>query len=189
MTKESRAQTIWRHVHRFINSTTASWPTFASFVREVHEDTVPLHARRVHWSSHRDAHERMRLDAQTLRRFEHDVKFGLPCELEEAMVITLQEMGYDGQRQLEAELCARYGMLPARIPDGQGIGHVGDLAQQFGEAIQMLAPIVADGRIDQRDIRYAPRAIKELNDVIAAATSVVEQVSSIMSGEPKARAV
>lgn len=189
--KESRPQTIWRHVHAFINKSAISWPTFAAGVRDIYEDIVPEHARLIQWSGHRDTHTRMKMDAQTLRRFEHDVKFGLPSELEEALVIALQEMSYPQYNILESELAARYGLIAARLPESNGIQHVGDLTRQFGEALQAMAPIIEDGKIDFKDKPHAKRAINELSRVIASAICVSNQVASILNENtcPTARAV
>lgn len=181
MSKESRAQCIFRHCHLFINSTATSWPTLASTVREIYEDTVPGHARRIQWSGLRDSHDRMRADAQTLRRFEADIKHGLPCELEESVVIALQELRYVNVDSLMTDLSARYGLLPVKMPaSDRGIISVGQMAKEFGESMMALAPIVDDYVINHKDRPHAENAVKELEELVSAVVSVMLQVRSVM---------
>lgn len=178
---ESRAQLIWRHVYQFIHSTGISWPSYADTVRDIYEATIPEHTKHIEWSNQRDMHTRMRLDAQTLRRFEYDAKFGLPCDLEESLVLALRRHQYRDHDALMRDLAGRYGLLAARLPaDSDGTANIGDLSIQFGEAVQALGPMLADGQIDENDVIYARRASRELLDVIAAANTLLHQVDQLL---------
>jgi hypothetical protein len=180
---ESRAQLLWRHVYRFIFNG-PSWATYAATVRDIHETATPDGGRTVEWSQHRDAHTRMRNDAQTLRRFEHDTKFGLPMELEEPMVLALRRLRYAKYDDLMADLAARYGLIASRLPaDGEAVANVGNLSIQFGEALEAMAPILADGIVDMGDVLHAQRAARELTEVIAAANTLVKRFNDLIQQE------
>jgi len=186
---ETRSQLIWRHVHELINRTSASWETYAAQARESYEQAVPKELRVVEWSQQRDAHKRMRLDAQTLRRFEHDTRHGLPDDLEEAMVAALEALGYSGHQQLLGELAQRYGLLAAPLPKTgpvDDINGVGRLLKETGEAIQAIAPILADGRIDENDAPLAKKALTEINEAIAELVSYSQRITAILPELPAA---
>jgi len=185
---ETRSQVIWRHAHTCINRTSASWETYAAQVRDAYEAAVPKDLRVVEWSQQRDAHKRMRLDAQTLRRFEHDTRHGLPDDLEEAMVRALEALGYGGHQQLLGELAQRYGLLAAPLPVAtpvDDVNGIGRLLKETGEAIQAIAPILEDGRIDENDAPLAKHALKEINDAIGELVSYAQRITGILPDLPQ----
>lgn len=172
MTPEARANTIWRHVREHIVSSGTTWPAFARAVREHYEATVPEPQRRVEFSGHRDSYERMRLDAQLVRRFEHDVRYGLPADLEEAMVLALPE---PARARCLAALAGRYGLLAAPIPRrgaGDGIACLGALTKEFADVLKEVAPMWADGTITQAEHDAARRALREIRDLEAQLASL-----------------
>lgn len=181
---ETRAEVIWRHVHEHLRNTATSWPSFAAEVRAAYEQRTPAQLRRLEFSTHRDAHTRMRLDAQTLRRFETDVRFGLPSELEEAMVVALPE---HHQRVLLSELAQRYGLLAAPIPEGEqntGIRNAAALAREFGSAYEVLGRMLEDGRIDEADRPLARQATQRLLEVQARVTTTLQEINAILPDTP-----
>lgn len=179
----TRSQIIWLHLHRLVNTTSAKWPTVAVAVRELYEELVPEHARHVSWSDHKDNYERARLDAQTLRRFEFEVKYGLPAELEPAICAALKDLSYASHDELMKELAAQHGLLAARMPDDAKGGQVADLGRltvEIGEMFAALAPAIADGRIDEQDAPLARRILSEVTDVEQMLITIRQQVHSIM---------
>ncbi len=177
---EPRSQVIWRHVHALINQTSTTWPTFCTDVRANYEHAVPPDMRRVEFSSHRDTHQRMLLDAQTLRRFEHDYKFGLPADIEEAMVGALPHVR---RQRLTSELAGRYGLLAAPIPNHAGhddaVG-ISRMMKETGEALAAVAPMLEDGIIDSNDRRLAKNALQQINDAMAEMISMQARVTAIL---------
>lgn len=186
---ESRPQLIWRHVERFVRATSVSWPTFAATVREQYERLVPEGGRLVEWSGHRDPHKRMQLDAQTVRRFAHDYPgskcdFDLPCEVEEALVFALGELGYADYQALLTELAERLGMLPVMIPHGATAQdlHLGaGVMKEAADAVQAIAALTADdGDISvkdkAKDLRHAQIQIREAMGMLASADQRVAAV-------------
>ncbi len=183
---ESRSHLIWRHTNTLINKTSLSWDSLAATVREHYEASVPVEQATIEWSQKHDAYTRARLDAQTLRRFEHNTKHGLPAELEESLVFALQALGYVGMPDLMRDLAGRYGLLAAPIPDTEGrdgLINVARVSQQFAEALEALSPMIADGKIDGDDRPYARNAIHQVMDVIAESTTLVQQINSIMADD------
>lgn len=184
---ETRSGVVWRHVHLFIRTSSCGWPTFAARIREVYEARVPFEFRLVVWSDNKQAYERMRLDAQILRRFESDVKFGLPDDLEEAIVIALRELGYAGHDDLMQDLAGRYGLMaaPLPIPANTGMGGVGALTSDFGLALQALEPLIEDDVIDERDAPHAKKALNCLLRVIARSTTIAARITDILPDEQR----
>lgn len=188
---ETRPQTIWRHAHELINRTTHTWPTYATTVREVYMELVPTTARRVEWSDNRDTFKRAELDAQDLKRFEHDRKWGLPAELEESMVIAMQRLDYRHHDELMRELAERYGMLPAPIPHGELIDDaegVQRLMTEVGEAMAALMKI-APGGITQDDAAMAKHCLVQMNEAMGEMVSMQARITQILPEQAVIRVV
>jgi hypothetical protein len=190
---ETRSQLIWRHANELINRSAVSWPSFATQVREIYYTNVPAHLRRVQFSDSRDIYERARLDAQELRRFEHDRKWGLPADLEEAMVQAMAVLEYRQMDILNRELAARYGMLPAPIPtadlvdDAEGVQ---GLMKETGEAIAAVLEI-APGGITPEDADLAKSTLQQINEALAELVSMQARITRILPDQqaPKVRVV
>lgn len=178
---ETRSQIVWQHMDNFVRHSGASWPTLAAEVRWQYEARVAEPLRHIEFSQHRDLHERQRLDAQTLRRFEHDVKFGLPADIEEACVFGLRDAGYTGFEMLLSDLAERYGLLAAPKPmPACEVQDIGRLLKETGEAIQAVAPMLIDGRIDDNDRPYAKDALGQINDALAMLVSYQARIVAIL---------
>lgn len=178
---ETRSQIVWRHMDRFVRNTGASWPTLAAAVSAQYEARVPKHLRRIEFSQHHDPYERQRLDAQTLRRFEHDHKFGLPADIEEACVYGLRDVDYADFDRLMADLADRYGLLaaPKPMPAGE-VGDLGRMLNKLGKMIEAMAPMLADGRINEDDAAFAKEALRQINDVLAMLISTQARIHAIL---------
>lgn len=190
---ETRSQIVFRHMDTFVRRSGSSWPTLAAAVRAQYEARVPESLRRIEFSHHLDAYERQRLDAQALRRFEDEVKFGLPADIEEACVFGLKDAGYSDFEKLLADLADRYGLLAAPQPALAGeVQDIGRLLKETGEAIQAVAPMLADGRIDERDQPYAKDALGQINDALAMLVSYQARIVAILPDQaapPRLKAV
>ncbi|MDQ2069287.1 hypothetical protein [Natronospira bacteriovora] len=170
---ESRANTLWRHVHAYIRETSTSWPSFATSVARLHNSTVPEPQRRVHFhvdERGKDPYDAARLDAQILRRMEESGE--LLADLEEAIVCAMPE---DRQDALLQDLCRRYGLLAAPIPlhgcEGTAVS-LADFVKRTGKAIEALAPLLDGGKIIGKDEALAEEALDEIDGLIAAATTL-----------------
>jgi hypothetical protein len=151
---------------------------YADAVVTLYHERTALHERAVEFrvGATAEAYEAAaRLNAQTVKRMlKGDVR--LPVDLEEAMVLALPE---PERRRCLAELADRYGLLAIPKPcadiDGQAL-MLSDFCREFGEAMQRIAPMLADLVIDERDRAEAPAAIKELQDVVTTATALIELI-------------
>lgn len=165
-----RQDVLHDYLQQWQRESSASWPTIATVVRETYDHMVDEHARCVPFSHHRDAYERSRLDAQTLRRlFERSE--GFPMDLEEACVMALP----DRYRQdCINELAARIGQHSGPMGDGDAevFDSIGRFAKEFADVIEAVGPALADGHWGPEDMAYAARIDKELRDLIGMADAM-----------------
>lgn len=170
---ESRPNTIWRHVHSYVRETTTSWYGFAANVAKIYFRAVPEAQRTVQFHTGtrgKDSYESARRDAQILRRMEEHGE--MPGDLEEALVAALPE---DRQEALLQELARRYGLLAAPIPTHTSEGTAVSLAEfvgKTGRAIEAVAPMLDDNKIDADDAHMAVDALDEIDAVMAALTTL-----------------
>lgn len=172
---ETRAMTVYRHVQQFLHETGVSWPAYGiAVVGAYHERTAPQ-LRGVLFHTQGDHYQCARLNAQILRRF-LDGEHRLPAELEEALVLALQA---SWRERCLADLCARYGLLAARIPAaGEAQRNVGSLFKEAGEAGVAIAQMLETrGDIGPEDAQLADAAERELHDVIAVATTLLGRLA------------
>ena len=171
--KEPRSTTITRYTQRCLNETSKSFESLTADIVETYNRLVPEHLQRVHFKQGGDAFSDNRLNANKLRRYiddNHENRF--PADIEEAWVLSLPP---EYQKQCLTELTNRYGFLPVRIRVAIGnadMTNTGELMKEVGEALEALAPIMADNKITQDDREHFDHAVKQLNDVITAATEI-----------------
>lgn len=170
---ETRAAAIIAATQDYLDQTSATLPGFAQQVAEEYRRRVPAHARGIEFHAGGDPVAAIGANRQLVRRMlTGEVR--LPAELEEAWVAALPERW---RARLVAELAARYGLLAVPIP-GEGPRH-GDLARLFreaGEAGQICARMLADGDFGPEDAPLFGDAIREIDDVIAAAVALKAQI-------------
>lgn len=174
---DTRADVISRHVQTALRH--AGGLTRESFADEVvalYHDRTALHLRGVQFHAFErgaDVYATQRANAQLLfRMLDTGSRVRLPSEVEEAVVLSLPQP-YRGE--CLRELSHRYGLLAVPLPAGDAVGRVvqaGEFAAAFGECVVAMAETLADGHLDARDAANAPRAVKELDDLIALATSL-----------------
>lgn len=181
--KETRTQVIWRYLHRLVNTKAVKWQTIAETVRDIYHVHVPEEIRRVEFSTQKDVHARSRLDAQTLRRFEHDTKWAIPDDLTESVILAVRMLDIDLADDMEAELAARIDRLNARVPDEhrEGVaGDMGTLSMKIGGLYKALAPAIADGVFDEKDLPHACTILREIADLEGALLTMRKQVNGIL---------
>lgn len=177
--KESRSQTIVRHVTAYLNETRTSMESYAMDVRQAYHDATEETARDVRFHAGGDAYKDMRANGQIVRRFlEGNPR--MPVDIEEALVEALPASRRDA---LLTELAARYGLLPAQIPQPGPVGEAGSIAglmKQTGEVIEAMAPMLEDGVIDNRDLPFAKHALAQINEAMAELMSLQARVVEIL---------
>lgn len=174
---ETRTGTIARHVDHCIRSTQLTWEAFGETVAEHYHERTPLDMRRVKMCSDRDAVKRIRLNAQTVRRH-LDGTTPLAADLEESIVAALPTFE---RIELERALLRRRGYLAVKISecDENAVICLETLAREVGDVFQALAPILADGKLDEEDREHIPLAVKELLDLEAVARSAREKLQAV----------
>ena len=152
-------------------------PSFAGELVEVYHRLVPVDEREVefHVGSTTDSIiKAARANAQIVQRiFDGTVRF--PLDLVEAWGLALPEpYGLEFRRAMARRL-GFVGVLP---PSEQGAaGDVSALATEFGETMAALAPLLADGRIDDSDNPALVRkALREGTDLMAVWLALQQQL-------------
>lgn len=170
----TRNRTIARHVLLALKHTDTTRETYADDVAKVYQERTPLHLRHVEFHAlvrGSDPYAVLRANAQLVMR-QVDGVTRMASELEEALVLALPE---PFRAACLSELAARYGLLAAALPAasaGGQLGQWGGLSREFGEALQALARTMDDGRLDQADAAHAGEVVHQLEDLIAAATTL-----------------
>lgn len=93
-----------------------------------------------------------------------DGEVDLPTWIEEAWV---QALDLERRERCIAELAARYGLVAARETgaDGCPVSAFGQLVTRLGDAVTKCGQVLADGKIDAKDLPDLPAAIETLRFV------------------------
>lgn len=169
--REPRSQTLTRGALAALRGTGLTLGEYAANVVELYHQRVALHERTVKFHSGGDPYDTRRANEQIVTRYMNaQVRFA--ADLEEAWVLALPN---PYRQHLLAELADRYGLIAAAAPATCGPDQqcqVGKLCKETGEAMVKVGELLDDGVIDQRDRPAAMAALREIDDVIAAATSL-----------------
>lgn len=185
---EPRSQLIIRHAQKAIRASGLTIGAYATRVAEEYIQRVALHERQMEFYTGAATVDGIakaeRANAQLITRiFNNVVK--MPDDLEESLVAALP----DAMRgELVRELAARYGLLAARAPvatnDVRGqMEEFAALSREFGQTIESLAPIFADGKCDATDRGHIEHALRELDDLIAAGVTVRAQLRAAIEDD------
>lgn len=170
----TRDKVVADHVALALRHSELTRESFADQVMQLYCSRTPLHLRHIPFHAHTrgaDPYAVIRANAQLVFR-QLDGVVRLAVELEEAVVLALPAP-YQGA--CLRELAARYGLLaaeqPGDVPAAQ-LAQLGDLVREFGEALQAVAGTLSDGRLDHADALASESAVRELDDLIATATTL-----------------
>lgn len=148
--------------------------TDASFAAEVAERYMALVAPNertttFHVGTDADSIEKAgKRNAKLIERF-RDGTTKLPADLEEAWVEALPE---PYRTDCARALARRYGFIGARVPSDVVASQMlctARVAIEFGHALQAIAEINANGRVDVDDLQRVRRALKECEDLAGEA--------------------
>lgn len=177
----STAANVARDFHRRALLSGMSAITFAQRLADAYHAATPLPDRviELHAGTTADAQLRaMKQNATTVSRLVSGaIRF--PLDLVEAWADALpDELGLAFRR----EVARRLGFVGALPPSQAAPGaDVGALASEFGATMQALAPLLADGRIDDADSpALIRRALREGTDLVAAWITVQQQLLAAM---------
>lgn len=181
--KTTRDQVIAHHVNMALRHCAAvTRESFADEAVDLYHQRTPLAQRGIQFHAVEkggDPYAVQRANAQLLfRMLQGPVR--LAAELEEAVVLALPQP-YQGA--CLSDLAGRYGLLATPMPAenfAQSAARMGDLATDFGEAVQALAATLGDGHLTPGDRGDAALAVRELKELIATATSLLMQHESVL---------
>jgi len=106
-----------------------------------------------------------RANRQTINRYINGEVRAFPADLEESWV---QALPPPANKRALREMAERYGLLAARSPKSNGATvTLGDIAIDAGALLQRMAPIIADGRIDEADRPLVPPALDAVRNLQA----------------------
>jgi hypothetical protein len=157
----SRPALLMAITERAVRETRGGVIGFADRVAENYLESVPAEQRRAKIKPLAGDIQQItaaqKANRQTVDRYiKGDVK-AFPADLEEAWVRALPE---PYQSEALRSLSARYGLLAARMNVGQPpLATMGDITGILGDLMKRMAPIVADGVIDERDLPHIKPAL------------------------------
>jgi hypothetical protein len=182
-----RSAVVFEHTRRMLHETSLCVRKFAMRVTEEYMSSVEPDLRQVPFRygvTGDDLFKAEKHNGQIINRYLDGTVKNFPADLEDAWVRALPSPYHE---QLEAELSSRRGLLAVkRLAPGEGSRAVGlsDMAREFGEAVESLAPILADGRIDANDAPYVKRFLRESDDLIATVLGVRKQLTDLLPEIP-----
>lgn len=183
LSQETRTETIFRHTNRQIHETRCTWQTFAMRVVDEYHARVPAEARSVIFKVEGDMFRVAATNTQRLHRYmEMDADTRMPVEIEEAWVQALIE---PYRTECVRDLARRYGLLDVPIPSITGVSDVqgvSRLSREFGETLESMAPMLDDTRIDAADLPLIPEAMRQLDEMIAAAIAIKARLAAVQAG-------
>lgn len=178
-----RTKVLHHYVQRYLRETGTKQQGWAHTVAERYVERTPLEHRSVQFHFGGDADKDAKANRQIIERmFDPDESVRFPADLEEAVVFSLPPAWRTG---LLSDLAARYDLLTAQIPhageapSADWCARAGRLMTEAGQALEALAPVVADGSIDEDDcrdeLREALRQQRELQSLSVEITAALQQ--------------
>ena len=179
-----RQSVVFGYTRRMLDETAINANQFAMAVAEKYLQTVAPDVRTVPLQlGEGDAlFASLKNNGQIVRRFMDGTVKVLPADLEDAWVMALPE---PYRSDCERDLAKRRGRLSmSELPatDAGTAAGLGQLAMEFGQLMEALAPALADGRICAEDLPHARRILNESDDLIAAVLSIRRQLQNVLPG-------
>lgn len=177
-----RQSVIYGYTRRMLDETATNAATFAMALAERYLGMTAPDVRTVPFrlGEGDELIKAMRNNAQILRRYMDGSVKVLPADLEDAWLLALPD---PYRSECERDLAARRGRLTMRALGCDGPARavgVGELAMEFGQLLEALAPALADGVINQTDLPFARRILSESDDLISAVVTVRRQVTELL---------
>jgi len=182
-----RQSVVYGYTRRMLDETATNAATFAMTLAECYLRTTAPDVRTVPFrlGEGDELLRAMKNNAQILRRYMDGSVKVLPADLEDAWVMALPE---PYRSDCERDLASRRGRLTMRSLSGDATARavgVSDLAIEFGQLIEALAPALADGVINEADLPHARRILNESDDLISAVLAIRRQVTDLLPGADK----
>lgn len=171
---------IYGYTRRVFDETATNAQSFAMALADKYLALTAPDVRSVPFRLGDDLAADMRNNAQILRRYMDGTVKVLPADLIDAWVLSLPE---PYRSECERDLARRRGLLPVRLAVADSVSRaigLSELASEFGQLIEAIAPALADGHINTGDLPFARRILDESDDLIAAVLTVRRQVQAIL---------
>lgn len=177
-----RQLVIYGYTRRMLDETATNAASFAMVLAERYHALVAPDVRQVPLKLGQgdDVFRAMKDNGQILRRYMDGTVKVLPADLEDAWVSALPE---PYRSDCERDLARRRGNLCVRL-DAIGSGvvtSVGHLSTEFGELLSAIAPALADGKINEEDLRHARQILDKSDDLITAVLNLRRQLAGLKS--------
>ena len=184
--QKSRPQFLMDLTAEAVSQTRGGVVAFADKVADLYEERVPAEHRRAKFKPVVGDLDQIsaaqKANRQTVDRYIRGEVKAFPSCLEEAWVLSLPE---PFQEEALRVLAGRYGMLPARLLDpSDGIAGMSDATHDYADFMRAMAPILADGVINEKDRPYIKRALSELADLQGSLASIQQQLTAVLPDEP-----
>lgn len=186
--RDSRTAVLFAHVSAMLRHTGATRDDFGDDVAQRYMARTPLHARVLQFHQHQrgaNPYEVKDANGQLLfRMLDPAGPVRMAADVEEAVVLSLPQPYRDACLR---ELAGRVGLMatpePAATGDVAATG-MGALSTAFGEAVIAMAHTLADGQLCPADAQQAPVVVRELDDLIARATSLRAAHLAVLQDKP-----
>ena len=175
---EPRSQLIARHTRMMMRERGMTRREFATRVAEHYCTHTQLDERTLPLLTGGDWRKTEKHNDQIIRRFMED-EVRMPVDVEEAWLAAMPD---PHRERLLRELDERTGGIWVRKPQAgertAAVGpDIGRFVREAGEAIEALAPVLADGKINHHDDRRALlEARAQLRDVFAMCLTLEQQI-------------
>lgn len=176
-----RQSVVYGYTRRMLDETATNSNSFAMSIAEHYHRAVAPDVRHVKFRlGEGDALCRaMKDNGQLLRRYMDGTIKVLPADLEDAWVSALPE---PYRSDCERDLARRRGHICVRIDSMEcnAVSSVGQLSTEFGELLSAIAPAMADGRINEADLKYAKQILNKSDDLISAVLAVRRLITALV---------
>lgn len=177
-----RQSVIFGYTRRMLDETNTNAQSFSMMVAENYITNVAPDVRNVplELGQGEKLCAAMKNNGQIIRRFMDRTVKNLPVDLEDAWVMSLPE---PYRSDCERDLARRRNMLMVpMLPDADTADaeNLSTLAKEFGELVHALAPALADGHFDRKDLKYARKILNESDDLITAVLSLRRKATDLL---------
>lgn len=152
---------------------------FSEYMVEVNE-ALPRGLRTSILMRDGDVYARMTSNGKRLERYKNDQgQHRMPASLVYLFLETIHRRAPEAGVLCARDICRLLGSLYVPVPlgaAGGGLDNLGRVAKEFGEFVVSWAPIGADGRLDALDAPHLEEAIRQTEDLVAAALSAKAQL-------------
>lgn len=157
---------------------------FAASLREQYERTAPVAQRTIKWSDNDVLSTRRDNDRKHLQRY-LDRETKLPAELSAAWLLTLPD---SDRRWILSEFLEQFDatLMPLKRDTSASLADATALAalmRETGEAVEAIAPMLANGVLGPEDAHLARRALQKLIDVQRVVIDWQARVTAILPGD------